>query len=60
MLKQLGGAGVLGFLVLLAGIGVLAYVNPIIGAGVALVVAGLGLVTYGMVTNMMRALGMGM
>jgi len=59
MLKNLGGAGLIGLLLLFGGIGLLAYVDLLIGAGVALVVAGLGLVVYGLVTNFMTAMGMG-
>lgn len=59
MLQNMGIAGVVGLLLLLGGIGLLAYIDLLIGAGVALVVAGLGLVVYGLVTNFMQAMGMG-
>lgn len=59
MFDKLGVAGLLGFLLLLAGIGLLASINPLIAAGVAAVVAGLGLVVYGLVSNLLGALGMG-
>jgi hypothetical protein len=59
MLDKLGVAGLLGFLILLAGIGLLAYIDLLIAAGVAFVVAGLGLVVYGLVSNLLGALGMG-
>jgi hypothetical protein len=59
MFDKLGIAGVFGVLVLFGGIGLLAYHELIVGAGVALVVAGLGLFVYGMVTNLLEALGMG-
>ncbi|WP_136718106.1 DUF7470 family protein [Halorientalis salina] len=59
MLDKLGVAGLFGFLLLVAGIGLLAYIDLLIAAGVAFVVAGLGLVVYGLVTNLLGALGMG-
>ena len=59
MFDKLGLAGVLGVLVLLGGIGLLAWVRPLVAAGVAFVVAGLGLVVYGVVTNLLASLGMG-
>jgi hypothetical protein len=59
MFDKLGVAGVAGFLVLLAGVGVIAWVDLRIAAGVAFVIAGLGLVVYGLVTNLLSALGMG-
>jgi len=60
MLDKLGIAGILGVLVMLAGIGVIAYEGSLILAGgFALVIAGLGLVVYGMVTNLLSAFGLG-
>jgi hypothetical protein len=57
MLDKLGAAGVVGVLVMLGGIGVLASVDLVLAAGVALVIAGLGMVAYGLVTSAMKALG---
>jgi len=59
MFDKLGIAGILGALLALGGIGLLATVDPFIAAGVAFVVAGLGLVVYGIVTNLLTSLGMG-
>lgn len=59
MLDKLGVAGLLGFLLLLGGIGLLATVDLFIAAGVAFVVAGLGLVIYGLVSSFLGSLGMG-
>jgi len=59
MFNKLGLAGVLGFLVVLGGIAILAWQNLFIAGGIALVVAGLGLIVYGLVTNLLSALGMG-
>ncbi|MFB6138965.1 MAG: hypothetical protein ABEJ26_00860 [Halosimplex sp.] len=59
MLDKLGAAGIVGILVILGGIGLLAWVDPLIAAGIAFVVAGLGLVLYGLVTSVMSSFGMG-
>jgi len=59
MFDRLGIPGVLGFVVLLAGIAVIASQNLVIGGGVALVVAGLGFTVYGLVTQLAKAMGMG-
>lgn len=59
MFDKLGIAGLAGLVVTLGGIGLLAWVDPLIAAGIAFVVAGLGLVAYGMVTNLLSSLGMG-
>jgi len=58
MLDKLGAVGVLGSLVLLAGLGVVAYTNPVVAGGLALVIAGLVMVVYGAVTSLMASLGM--
>jgi hypothetical protein len=42
---------------MLGGVGVIASVDLVLAAGVALIIAGLGMVTYGLVTNVMKALG---
>jgi len=59
MFDKLGVAGLLGVLLLFGGIGLIAWQNLIVGGGVALVVAGLGLVVYGMITSMLSSMGMG-
>ncbi|MEF8777119.1 MAG: hypothetical protein V5A43_11545 [Haloarculaceae archaeon] len=59
MFEQLGIAGVIGVLVLLAGIGVIATENLIVAGGVALVIAGLGFLVYGIITQLAQAMGMG-
>ncbi|WP_436936375.1 DUF7470 family protein [Halovenus marina] len=59
MLNKLGIAGVLGLLFVLAGVALVASENLLIGGGIALVIAGLGLVVFGMVRNLLSALGMG-
>ncbi|MBO4247783.1 MULTISPECIES: hypothetical protein [Halomicrobium] len=59
MLDKLGIAGILGVVVMLGGIALVAWVAPIVAAGIAFVVAGLGLIVYGMVKNLMTAFGLG-
>lgn len=58
MLDSLGLYGVVGVLVLVAGVGVVSFVNPILGAGVVLVLVGLGLTAWGLVTSALAAMGM--
>jgi hypothetical protein len=59
MLDKLGIAGVVGVLVLFGGIALIAWVNLLLAAGMAFVVAGLGLVVYGLVSNLLASFGMG-
>ena len=59
MFDKLGLAGLVGVVVLVGGIGLLAWVQPLVAAGVAFVVAGLALVVYGIVTNLLASFGMG-
>jgi hypothetical protein len=58
MLGKLGLAGILGVLVLLGGIVAIATENMVIAGGVAMVVAGLGFLVYGMITQLAKAMGM--
>jgi len=59
MLDKLGLPGVAGVVVLFAGIGLVAWQNLILAAGLALVVSGLGLVVYGLVTSLLASFGLG-
>jgi hypothetical protein len=59
MLDTLGAAGLLGLVVLLAGVGVIASQNLVIAGGLALVVAGLGFVVYGLIRNVLSSMGLG-
>ena len=59
MFGKLGIAGVVGVLVMLGGIAVVALENLVMAGGIALVIAGLGLVVYGLVKNLLSSLGMG-
>ncbi len=60
MLKALGAGGIVGFLLLTSGIALLAWYDLVVGGGVAAVVAGLGLMLYGLVSSLLRSMGMGM
>lgn len=59
MLDKLGLAGVIGVVFLLGGIAVVALESLVIAGGIALVVAGLGLVVFGLVKNLLASFGMG-
>jgi hypothetical protein len=58
MLQKLGAVGIVGVLFLLGGVALVAVVEPIIAAGLALVVAGLGMMVYGLVTGFMQSMGL--
>ncbi|ADD05445.1 uncharacterized protein Nmag_1872 [Natrialba magadii ATCC 43099] len=58
MLKHLGPLGIVGILILVAGIGIVAYVSPIVAVGIALVLAGLGLVVKALVSSVLQQFGM--
>ncbi|MFC7132215.1 MULTISPECIES: DUF7470 family protein [Salinibaculum] len=59
MLDKLGLPGLLGLLVMLGGIVVVAVESLILAGGIALVIAGLGLVVFGLVKNLLASFGMG-
>lgn len=59
MLDKLGAKGIVGILLLLAGIGVVAWQQPIVAAGIALVVVGFVLTAWGLVSGLLSSLGMG-
>ena len=59
MFDKLGAKGIVGVLVLLGGIAVIALQNLLIAAGMALMVVGLGLVVWGVVSSMLSNFGMG-
>lgn len=58
MFDRLGIGGVIGLLVLLAGVLLIAWQNLVIAAGVAFVLAGLGLVVYALVGGVLQQFGM--
>ena len=59
MLGKLGIPGVFGVLFMLGGIAIVALENLVLAGGIALVIAGLGLVVFGLVKNFLSAMGMG-
>ena len=59
MFDKLGIAGVVGVVLMLGGIAVVAWQNLILAGGLALVIAGLGLVVLGLVKNLLASFGMG-
>lgn len=58
MLRRIGLTGVLGLLLLIVGIALLGLVDLQIAAGVALVVAGIGLLAHGLIKSMLAVFGM--
>ena len=58
MYERLGIGGIVGLLLVLGGIGLVAWQAPIVAAGLAFVLAGLGLVVRALVGNVMRQFGM--
>ena len=58
MFRNLGPVGIAGVLSVVVGIVVVAHANLQIAAGIALVLAGLGLVVKSLVTSMRSAWGM--
>lgn len=59
MFDKLGIPGVLGLLFMLGGIAVVALENIVLAGGLALFIAGLGLIVFGLVKNLLSSLGMG-
>ena len=58
MFDRLGLLGIVGLLFILAGLGVVTWAAPLVGAGLALVFVGTGLVIKGVIGNMLQAWGM--
>lgn len=59
MFDKLGTAGVIGLVLLFAGLAIVAWENLVIAAGLALVFVGVGLVLRGVVGSLLGSLGMG-
>ncbi|WP_435176939.1 DUF7470 family protein [Halorussus sp. AFM4] len=59
MLDKLGAKGIVGVLLLLAGVAVIALQNLIIAAGIGLVVVGFVLTAWGLVSGLMSSFGLG-
>ena len=58
MLRTLGVPGIIGLLFVLVGVGVIAYVDPLIGAGVTAILVGIGFIIGSVVRKLMRTFGM--
>ncbi|MFO8113813.1 MAG: hypothetical protein R6U01_00415 [Halorubrum sp.] len=58
MRDALGRTGILGLLLVLLAIGVLTAYDPVVGGGIALLLAGLGLIAKGVADTAMRAFGL--
>jgi hypothetical protein len=59
MFNKLGISGVIGVLVVLGGLSLIAFANPIIAGGLILVLIGVGLIIRGLISSVMNAMGMG-
>lgn len=59
MLRSLGLLGVLGVVLAVVGVGVIAYVDPLLAAGMLGILVGAGLVVLSVVRGMMARLGLG-
>lgn len=58
MYERLGISGIVGLLLVLGGIALVAWQAPIVAAGLAFVLAGLGLVVRALVGNLLKQFGM--
>ena len=59
MLKKLGAVGIVGLLALLGGIVLIASESLVIAGGLALVLAGLGLMVRSLIQSVLGSMGMG-
>lgn len=59
MLRSLGVPGIVGMLFVLAGVGLISYVDPLIGAGVTAILVGIGFVVATAVRKLMQSFGLG-
>ena len=57
--KMAGSEGKYGIGIVAAGLAVIATDRPKLAGGLALVIGGLGLLTYGVLTRFMKAMGLG-
>jgi hypothetical protein len=58
MLQRIGLAGVFGLLVVVGGLGLVAYANPLVAAGLATMVFGLGVLVQSVVSRTLAQFGM--
>lgn len=57
MLDKLGATGIVGLLLVLGGVGLVAWQQPIVALGITLAFVGVALVAKGLVSNVMAAFG---
>jgi hypothetical protein len=58
MRDTLGRTGLVGVVLVLSAVGLLTAYDPVVGGGVALLLAGLGLIAKGVADSAMRAFGL--
>jgi len=59
MLRHLGIGGIIGLFLLVGGIAIIAWESLIIASGLAIAIAGLGLIVRALVSSALGAMGMG-
>ena len=59
MIKKLGAIGIVGIVIVLSGLALIAWANPVVAAGMALVLLGFGLTVKALVSNLLSSFGMG-
>lgn len=59
MLRQIGAGGFIGIMALIVGFGVVAYINPIIAGGIALIFIGATLLVHSIIKAVATQFGMG-
>ena len=58
MLDKLGALGIVGIVVTVAGLAIVAWQNLLLAAGLAIMLAGVGLVAAGLVKNVLASFGL--
>lgn len=58
MYQRIGLLGVVGMVLALTGLGLITVVQPLIGAGLALVLLGLGITVQSVISRMLKQFGM--
>lgn len=58
MIDRLGRSGIVGVVVVVAGLALIALVDPVIAGGIGLVLVGITLIIRGLLTSALDAMGM--
>ncbi len=58
MINRLGRSGIVGVVVVVAGLALIALVDPVIAGGIGLVLVGMALIIRGLLTSALDAMGM--